>query len=115
MGFGRNPHVAKALAAEQKAREAKDDAARVLAWREAARQWDRAAEREAHDKKRQEYTDHAETARARASGEEETEELLDEASEAEPAAPLADATEAAETTPTETEVPKRGRTERWLN
>lgn len=69
MSFGRNPHVAKAQAAEQKARDAKDDAARTLAWREAARLWDRAAEREANDKRRVEYSQHAETARSYADGE----------------------------------------------
>lgn len=68
MSFGRNPHVAKAQAAEQKARDAKDDAARTLAWREAARQWDRAAERENNDKKRVEYAQQAEVARANADG-----------------------------------------------
>lgn len=69
MSFGRNPHVTKAQAAEQKARDAKDDAARTLAWREAARQWDRAAEREKNDKRRLEYTSAAEEARAQADGE----------------------------------------------
>jgi hypothetical protein len=66
MSFGRNPHVAKAEAAEQKARDASDDAAYELAWREAARQWERAASREKSDKLRREYTDKAETARANA-------------------------------------------------
>lgn len=69
MTFGRNPHVAKAQAAEQKARDAKDDAARAMAWREAARQWDRAAEREDNDKRKQEYLRLADEARARADGE----------------------------------------------
>jgi hypothetical protein len=63
MGFGRNPHVAKAEAAEQKALAARDDSAREQAWREAARRWDRAAERETDDKRRQQYSDRAETAR----------------------------------------------------
>jgi hypothetical protein len=66
MSFGRNPHVAKAEAAELKAESAKDEAARALAWREAARQWDRAAERESDDKKRRLYESHAEAARTRA-------------------------------------------------
>jgi hypothetical protein len=66
MSFGRNPHVAKAEAAEQKAREAQDAAAHELAWREAARQWDRAASREKSDKLKREYTDKAEVARANA-------------------------------------------------
>jgi hypothetical protein len=68
MGFGRNPHVAKAEAEEQKARSAKDAAACELAWREGARQWERAAERETDDKRRQEYAERAEAARASADG-----------------------------------------------
>jgi hypothetical protein len=68
MSFGRNPHVAKAEAAEQKARDAQDNAAHELAWREAARQWDRAASREKSDKLKREYTDKAEVARANADG-----------------------------------------------
>lgn len=66
MSFGKNPHVAKAQAAEQKAQVARDDAARTLAWREAARLWDRAAEREVSDARKQEYADRAEAARAAA-------------------------------------------------
>ena len=66
MSFGRNPHVAKAEAAELKARGANDETARTMAWREAARQWDRAAERENHDKRRSEYQGRAESARANA-------------------------------------------------
>lgn len=63
MSFGRNPHVAKAEAEEQKARCAKDTSACKFAWREAARQWERAADREADDKRRQTYADRAEAAR----------------------------------------------------
>lgn len=66
MSFGRNPHVAKAEAAEQKARDAQDDAALELAWREAARQWDRAASREKSDKLKRVYEEKAEAARANA-------------------------------------------------
>jgi hypothetical protein len=66
MSFGRNPHVAKAEAAEQKARSATDDAAYELAWREAARMWERAAEREKDEKRRKQYVDRAESARASA-------------------------------------------------
>ena len=66
MSFGRNPHVAKAEAAEQKARDATDDAAYELAWREAARLWDRAAEREKDEKRRKLYAERAESARASA-------------------------------------------------
>ena len=66
MSFGRNPHVAKAEAAEQKANAARDTAARELAWREAARQWDRAAERETDDKRKRLYEERATAARATA-------------------------------------------------
>ena len=66
MGFGKNPHVAKAEAAEQKARAASDSAACAMAWRDAARQWDRAAERETDASKRDAYTRSAESARDRA-------------------------------------------------
>ena len=69
MSFGKNPHVAKAQAAEQKAQVARDESARILAWREAARLWDRAAEREPQDKKKREYEAQAEAARAQADGE----------------------------------------------
>jgi hypothetical protein len=55
MAFGRNPHLPKAQAAEQKANDAPDDASRTRALREAAHQWDRAAEREAPGKLRVEY------------------------------------------------------------
>jgi hypothetical protein len=66
MSFGKNPHVAKAEAAEQKAQDAQDDIAREQAWLEAARRWDRAAERETDAKRRKLYGDKAEQARARA-------------------------------------------------
>jgi hypothetical protein len=68
MSFGRNPHVAKAQAAEQKAEAARDVAACELAWREAARYWERAAERETDDKRRRQYAEQADSARARADG-----------------------------------------------
>lgn len=64
MSFGKNPHVAKAEAAELKAADAADASARNQAWLEAGRQWERAAERERDAKRRTEYTDRAETARA---------------------------------------------------
>ena len=83
MSFGRNPRVAKAEAAEQKAGTARDATARELAWREAARQWDRAADRETDDKRRALYTEKAETARAQADGADTSEQKT--------AAPLADA------------------------
>ena len=63
MGFGRNPYVPKAQAAEEKARAAGDDASRTRAWREAAHEWERAAEREPAGKRRVEYE--ANAARAR--------------------------------------------------
>ena len=66
MSFGRNPHVSKAEAAEQKALGAKDSTAREHAWREAGRLWERAADRETDPKRRQQYTAHAERARASA-------------------------------------------------
>lgn len=66
MSFGRNPHVAKAEASEQKAHAAKDAIAAEQAWREAARLWDRAADKEKDEKRRTQYTDRAEAARANA-------------------------------------------------
>jgi hypothetical protein len=68
MSFGRNPHVAKAQAEEQKALATEDEHAASIAWREAARQWDRAAAREADAKRKQEYEAKAEAARANADG-----------------------------------------------
>ena len=64
MGFGRNPYVLKAQAAEQKALDAPDEEARVRAYREAAHEWDRAAERETPGKKRAEYEENATRARS---------------------------------------------------
>jgi len=66
MSFGRNPYVAKAEAAEQKAASAKDTMASEHAWREAGRLWERAADGEADAKRRQVYTANSERARARA-------------------------------------------------
>jgi uncharacterized protein YbjT (DUF2867 family) len=93
MSFGRNPHVSKAEAAEQKARDAQDGAAYELAWREAARQWDRAASREKSDKLRREYTDKAEAARTQADnpstaaeggeGEDDADDVVDKADKVE--------------------------------
>ncbi len=68
MGFGRNPYVPKAQAAEQKAADAADDIARARAYRDAAHQWDRAAERENPGKMREEYARKAEENRALADG-----------------------------------------------
>ncbi|MFT3700413.1 MAG: hypothetical protein QM831_45125 [Kofleriaceae bacterium] len=66
MGFGRNPHVAKAEAAEEKAQNARDASAHERAWREAGHLWDRAADREQDPKRRAAYTANAERARATA-------------------------------------------------
>jgi hypothetical protein len=63
MSFGRNPHVAKAEAAEQKALAARDATAAEHAWREAGRLWERAADRETDAKRRVTYTANAERAR----------------------------------------------------
>jgi hypothetical protein len=68
MSFGKNPHVAKAEAAEQKSADALDDIARERAHREAAHQWDRAAEREKPGKQRAAYLASAERNRALADG-----------------------------------------------
>ena len=65
MGFGRNPHVAKAEAAEAKAQEATDVASETRAHLEAAHLWDRAAAREKDGKRRAEYEANAEVARER--------------------------------------------------
>lgn len=74
MGFGRNPYVAKAQAAEQKAADARDDAARISAHRDAAHQWDRAAEREKPGKQRDAYEREAAKNRNLADGEPEPSE-----------------------------------------
>jgi hypothetical protein len=63
MSFGRNVHVAKAEAAEQKALSAKDATAYEHAWREAGRLWERAADRETDPKRKQQYAANAERAR----------------------------------------------------
>jgi hypothetical protein len=59
MSFGRNPYLPKAQAAEQKAADASDAPTRARAYRDAAHQWDRAAEREPPGKKRTEYEQNA--------------------------------------------------------
>jgi hypothetical protein len=68
MSFGRNPYVAKARAAEQKAAEAHDDIARTRAHREAAHEWDRAAARERPGKQRTEFEASAAANRSLADG-----------------------------------------------
>lgn len=66
MSFGRNPHVAKAETAEQKAQEAKDAGSYERAWRDAAHCWDRAAARESDSKRKATYAANAERARTTA-------------------------------------------------
>jgi hypothetical protein len=66
MSFGRNPHVAKAEAAELKASAARDGIAREQAYRDAAHQWERAASRESDAKRKQLYEEKAATLRASA-------------------------------------------------
>lgn len=85
MSFGRNPHVAKAEAAEQKADSARDGIAREQALREAAHQWDRAADRERDGKRKQLYADKAATLRADADA---AHDAISEPSSVEAACPL---------------------------
>jgi hypothetical protein len=66
MGFGRNPHIAKAEAAQQRAQDATDVPTEVRAWREAAHLWDRAAAKEKEGKRRAECEANAAAARERA-------------------------------------------------
>jgi hypothetical protein len=76
VSFGKNPFVAKAQAAEQKAQDATDAIARTAAYREAAHQWDRAAGKEKPGKTRTEYEANAETNRALADGDDAPTERL---------------------------------------
>lgn len=71
MGFGKNPHVAKAQAAQLKAEEARDSVARQMAWREAAHLWERAARQEQEGKRKAAYEANAGQARERADTPEE--------------------------------------------
>ena len=59
MSFGRNPYVAKALAAEQKAEADDDSRAAARHYLEAAHLWDRAAAREKPGKQRSQYEQNA--------------------------------------------------------
>lgn len=68
MSFGKNPYVTKAQAAEQRAADAPDEASRLRALRDAAHQWDRAAEREKPGKQRTDYEAAAERNRSLADG-----------------------------------------------
>jgi hypothetical protein len=72
MSFGRNPHVAKAEAAELKAQTARDGRLQAAAWLEAGRLWERAAAREDNAKRRALYEANAERARATAEAPPET-------------------------------------------
>lgn len=93
MSFGRNPHVSKAQAAEQKAAEAPDDLSWVRAWHEAAHEWERAAKREKPGKRRDEHERNAASARARANaprGEEPAEDDEDDDASEPAAAPDAE-------------------------
>ncbi len=65
MSFGKNPHVAKAEAAELRADEARDEPAWRKACLEAGQLWERAAERETDAKRRAAYTAKSEAVRAR--------------------------------------------------
>ncbi len=76
VSFGKNPFVAKAQAAEQKAADATDGIARVSAYRDAAHQWDRAAQKEKPGKFRTEYEEAAERNRALAEGDDAPTERL---------------------------------------
>ncbi len=69
MSFGKNPYVAKAQLAEQKAESATDRSARAMAYRDAAHQWDRAAAREKPGKFRSQYEENATRNRELADGE----------------------------------------------
>jgi hypothetical protein len=79
MSFGKNPHVSKAQAAEQKAADAADLPAREMAYREAAHQWDRAASREPPGKRRTEYEQNAANNRELADAGDPTAALTDAA------------------------------------
>ena len=59
MSFGKNPYVAKAQMAEQKAQAAGDRGSRQRSHREAAHQWDRAVEREKPGKQRDQFMENA--------------------------------------------------------
>lgn len=87
MGFGRNPYVPKAQAAELKAQEASDELARARHYHEAAHEWDRAASREKPGKARSEYEAHALRARELADSPEAAEEPPEADEQAEPPAP----------------------------
>lgn len=90
MSFGRNPYVSKAEAAEQKAADAADHIARIRALRDAAHQWDRAAEREKPGKNRTAYEANAVRIREQADAEAEAASVASKAPAAERLAALRD-------------------------
>ena len=67
MGFGRNPYMDKAEAAQARAQEVKDVASEARAYLEAAHLWERAAAKEKAGKRRDAYEANAEAARERSS------------------------------------------------
>jgi hypothetical protein len=81
MSFGRNPHVAKAQAAEQKAVDAPDESSRTRAYRDAAHAWERAAEKERPGKQRDEYVENAQRNRSIADGDPPVEDDLSQKSD----------------------------------
>ena len=80
MSFGKNPYVLKAQAAELLAERARDEMSRARAHREAAHEWDRAADREKPGARRDEYlesaTRHRELAESGSVAEDEVEEAF---------------------------------------
>ena len=62
MSFGRNPHAAKAEAAEKKTEAARDASSYAQGWRDAARYWEKAADREKDAKRAAAYTERADAA-----------------------------------------------------
>ena len=84
MSFGRNPHIAKAQVAEQKAQDAGDEGTRERHWREAAHLWERAVKFETDGKRRAEYARNAERARDLADGKEASTSEEDEAAPPDP-------------------------------
>ena len=87
MAFGKNPHVPRAEAAELKATDAPDPLSRERALRDAAHQWDRAAEREKPGRMRDAYLANAVRNREQADGGGEPPAGDDEAGGAAGAAP----------------------------
>jgi hypothetical protein len=68
MALGRNPYIPKAQEAEEKAQSAEDPHTRARAWRDAARLWERAADKERSEKRARAFRERAEQARREADG-----------------------------------------------